>query len=433
MYMASLLLNYFHYNIFLDMKYFFLSCVAVLAMAPCQAVQTVDNYEASKPLVHDDGYILFAYAEDWDTFSKRVCDKLMASEAVMRAAGNAIFMRAPIPNLMTDERKAADKERFGPLQVADAPDYPAIIMLDKNGRHYSTITGPFLHKNIGKKTAEKVAVMISERMQAYKRQAALLDQMKNAKGVAKATLLGEAAQIPNINPPDRMGKIINQIKQLDPKDESGYARKLRDPMDFMGEIVGIEKSKDPGKGWEAAMAKVEEYLKDPIYSKQQKQALHALAAGLLHRHGGPRTADDLRRHARAITSLDPESYLGKSGALTEREWAVGFNLVDGWTPNIVSGDAPIELNGPLPINGPGSYTITFNYERGNHACCVRAVSFYDGKTLVSEDRHSGSAGATNNNNVYKIQVNTIPKDPHLFIEFEQKGNNNTFGHISITR
>lgn len=415
------------------MKYTILSCAALLAFAPCDAVQTAESYEIAKTIVQDDGYILFAYAEDWDNFSKAACEKLMASDTIKRVAGEAVFMRVPIPNLMTEERKAADKERYGALQVADAPDYPAILLLDKNGRHYSTITGPFLHKSIGKKTIEKVAGMIQERKLALKRQTELLEQAQKAQGVAKAKLIGEAAKIPNINPTAKMGQIINQIKKLDPKDESGYARKLRDPMDFVGEIVGIERSKDAGKGWEAALAKVNEYLEDPIYDNDQKQGLHALAVGLLHRHGSPGRVEEMRKHIRAIATLNPENYLGKSAALAEREWAVGFNLADGWNPSVVSESEPVELQGPLPITGPGAYTFTFNFERGNHACIIRAVSLYDGKKLVAEDRHQGSAGNASKNNVYKLQINSVPAAPHLFIEFEQKGNNNTFGHISITR
>lgn len=411
------------------MKYMILTCMAALAMLPCGAVQTAENYEASKAYVQDDGYILFAYAEDWDTFSERICSKLMASEAVKKAANQAVFMRVPIPNVLTEERKAADKERFGPLQVADAPDYPAILMLDKNGRHYSTITGPFMHKVSSKKVAE----MITKRMAAQKEQAALMEKAKNAKGVEKARLLGEATLIPDINPPEKRGQIINQIKKLDPKDESGYIRKLRDPMDFVGEIVGIEKSKDADKGWEVALKKVKEYLKDPIYAPNQQQALHALAIGLLHRHGGPRAAAEMRSHAKAMEILDANSYLGKSATLAEREWAVGFNLADGWNPSIVSEGDPIELQGPLPFTSPGTYSITFNYERGNHACLVGAVSLYDGENLVVEDRHKGSAGRKSQNHVYKLKVDSVLKEPHLYIEFENKGNTNTFGHIAITR
>lgn len=415
------------------MKHTLLSCVAALAMLPCAAVQTAENYETAKEIVQADGYIIFAYAEDWDTFSKRVCDKLMLAEPVQKAAGQAVFMRAPIPNVLTDERKEADKARFGPLQVADAPDYPAILMLDSQGRHYSTITAPYLHKPVTKKTIDKVAELIMERRSNQRRQADLLQRAEQAKGVEKARLIAAAAQIPGINPVDKIGKIINQVKQLDPKDESGAVRQLRDPMDFVGEIVGIERSKDPDKGWQAALAKVNEYLNDPIYSKAQQQALHALAVGLLHRHGGPRSVEEMRRHTRAVAELVPDNYLAQSAALAEREWAVGFNLAEGWTPAVVADNDPIELTGPLSISAPGLYTVTFTYERGNHACTVQAVSLYDGDQLITEDRHTGIAGKTSKNNTYKLKVDKPLKAPHLFIEFNQNGNTNTYGHLVITR
>lgn len=415
------------------MKRIILTCAAALALLPCAAVQTADTYAAAKEIVKNDGYIIFAYAEDWDTFSKRTCDKLMAAEAVQKAAGEAVFMRAPIPNVMTEERKAADKERFGPLQVADAPDYPALIMLDNQGRHYATITGPFLHKAPNKKMADKVAGLISECRTGLQQRTDLLTRAEQAKGVDKARLIGAAAMVPNVNPVDKIGKIINNIKKLDPKDESGYGRRLRDPMSFVGEIVGIERSKEPGKGWEAAFSKVEEYLNDPVYTPLQQQELHALAVGLLHRHGGPRRVQEMREHLRAMKALAPDTYMGKSVALAEREWAVGFNLMDGWTPEVVAENEPIELSGPLPITGPGSYSITFTYTRGNHAAVIRAVSLYDGKKLVAEDRHPGTAGRSGKDNVYKIQVNSALKEPHLFVEFEQNGKTNTFGQIVITR
>lgn len=413
----------------MTMKYALFSCIAALAIMPGLAVQHADNYEASKALVQEDGYILFAFAEDWDTYSKRVCEKLMAADEVVKAAGNAVFMRVPIPNYMTEERKAADKERFGPLQVADAPNYPAILLLNKEGKHYATITGPFMRKAQPKVVAEKIRTCIA----GYKKQAELLERANAAQGVEKARLLGEATLIPDINPPGRPANIYNQITKLDPNDESGYVHKLRDPWSFVGEIVGIERSKDADKGWEVAMKKVEEYLNDPAYTPEQQQVLHALAAGLLHRHGTVKDADEIRRHARAIHTLVPDNYLGKSGPIAERQWAMGFNLADGWSPGVVSQEKPVELEGPLPIGQPGTWVLTFNYERGNNACVIKAVSLYDGSKLVAEDRHNGSAGRNSTGNVYKLKVTAPLKAPHLFIEFDQKGSTNSFGHIGISR
>lgn len=411
------------------MKYTLLSCVAALALLPCQAVQQADTYEASQQFVQDDGYIIFAYAEDWDTFSKRVCDKLMASDAVIQAAGNAVFMRAPIPNTLTEERKAADKEKFGPLNVADASSYPAIIMLTKSGRHYSTICGSVMRKAAPK----KISKMIQERMAGMKKQEELLEKAKAAKGVERAKLLGEAANIPDIQPNGKRGAILAEIKRLDPNDTTGYARTMRDPFDFVGEIVGIER--DKAKGWQQALAKVEGYLNDPIYTPEQKQGLHALAIGLLHRHGGLKDAAAIREHAAAIRELDSKSYIGRSAQFAEREWATSFNLIEGWNSAVMqqSADGPVEVEAPLPFTTPGTYTLTFNYKGGSDAAIIVAVSLYDGKKLVAEDRHDGFAGVNSRGTVYKLKVDSVPANPHLFIEFNQKGKNNSNGQIAVSR
>ena len=412
------------------MKYTFLSCVAALALLPCQAaVQQADTYEASKPLVQDDGYIIFAYAEDWDTFSKRVCDKLMTSEAVLQAAGNAVFMRAPIPNVLTDERKAANKEKYGPLNVADAPSYPAILLLTKSGRHYATICGSVMRKAAPK----KISKMIQERIAAMKHQEALLAQAKAAKGIERAKLLGEAASIPDISPDGKLGAIINEIKKLDPQDTTGYARKLRDPFSFVGEIVGIER--DKSKSWQEALAKVDEYLNDPVYTPAHQQALHALAIGLLHRHGSLKDAAAIRKHAAAIEALDSKSYIGQSAQYATREWATSFNLVEGWNPAVMqqSAQGPVEVEAPLPFSTPGIYTFIFNYKNGSDAASIAAVSLYDGDKLVAEDRHAGFAGKMPNNNIYKLKLDSVPAAPRLMIEFNQKGKNNSSGLIEVTR
>ena len=411
------------------MKYTLLSLVAAVAMLPCQAVQYADTYEAAKELVKDDGFIVFAYAEDWDKFSKHVCDKLMESEAVQKAAGEAVFMRAPIPNFMNEERKKADKERFGPMQVGDAPSYPAIIILNKEGKPASIISGAFMRKAQPK----KVSKMISERLEGMKKRDALLAQAATAKGIEKAKLLGESTDIPDITPYDNIGRIAKEISNLDPEDKSGWSRRLKDPFSFVGEIVGIER--DKAKGWEQALDKVKEYLKDPVYTTKQKQALHALAIGLLRRHAGLKGQAEIIKHSKELEALDKKSYVGRSAQYAEREWATGFNLSEGWTPAIMqTSPDPVELEGPLPIKAPGTYTITFIYEKGSDAACISAVTLNDGDTKVAEDRHEGFAGKQKNTNTsYKLKVDAPLKNPHLYIEFNQKGKNNSFGHISITR
>lgn len=419
-------------------KYTLSLLIAGLVMqAPTMAEPVlVDSYDAAQSVLQDDGYILFAYAQGWDNSSSKICRKLMNSQAVKQAAGNAVFMPVPVPNILTDELKEANKAKYGKLTVPDAPDYPAILMLTKDGRHYATLCGPAIRS--GK--LQDVAKTISDHLASMHKQEELLTQAANAKGVEKARLLGEAASQPGINPPERMGNIIAQIKKLDPNNETGYARKLINPFDLSMEIFGIETSKDAGKGWQAALTQAEAYLKDSVYNTEQKQALYAISIGIMRRHMGARAASKIREYARAMASLNPDNYLGQSAKVVERDWGVGLNLIEGWTPDAVSGPSePIELSGPLPITTPGTYKVTFTYTRGRHSANIRSVKLYDGSQLVAQDEHDGSAGKTAKDNVYTLTVENPPKDPHLFILFDQSkscdqnGRSDSYGRITITR
>lgn len=419
------------------MKHILLTtCLATLGLLPCQAVQHAENYEAAKSIVQDDGFILFAYAEDWDTYSKGVCDTLMASEAVIKAAENAVFMRLPIPNAMSDERREADKARYGELQFP--PDrmniprsYPALLLFTKSGRLYATVEGPFMRKAAPKKVSE----LIQTYLKALHEQNDLLARAEKAKGVEKARLLAQAAEVAHISPPEPLTKYADTIAKFDPKDQTGYVRRFRrGPLSFMGEARELELSKEPNKGWEAAVELMETYLKDEAYTPQQKQEMHAVIVGLLRRHAGNRGKAKLREHLRTMESLDPESYMGRVAKIMIRDWGLGFNLIEGWNADIVKNDnEPVELEAPMPITQPGVYTFTFKHENGKDSCHIRAVSLYDGKKLVVEDRHNGTAGPKDSGNIYTLKVDSMPAEPHLFIEFEQKGKTDTQGHIIVNR
>lgn len=413
---------------------FLLPVLALAAMPAPAEPRQADNYESAAQIVSDDGYIIFAYADGWDYYSKRVCEKLMASPEVQQAAGNAVFMRAAIPNnVPTEQQEQAEKARLGKLALPSARSYPAIFIFNKDGRACSTIYGSFMQKP----NPQKVAKLISKRLSGMKEQQELLARAEKAQGIAKAALLGQAASIPHIEPQDAPNNIIKQIKALDPEDSTGYARSLRHPYSLIEEIVTMESDKT--QGWKAALSKVESYLNDPHFTPVQKQTLHALAIGLLRRNGSIRDTAAIREHAKAMREIDPESVLGRSASLAEREFCRAFNLAEGWSSLVLKDTAPIELEPPHPVGPAGTYVITFTYERGRHACGIRAVSIYDGKTLIAEDRHKGTAGLKHTDNVYRVRVPAALSDPHVFVEFNQEGNKDadgtidSYGSITIKR
>lgn len=415
------------------MKHAFITLIAALAALPSPAAQMAENYEAAKSLVQDDGYILFAYADGWDTYSRQICEKWMESEAVQNAAGNAVIMRAPVPNINSEEQKAADKAYYGELTLPDAPSYPAIFLISKSGRHYATITGNFMRKA----TAKKVAKLIHERLSQLSKQEELLAQSEQAEGVAKAKLIGQASEVEHLLPIiSPVPKMLKTLKELDPEDQSGYQRRFKKPIDIMGELLNIEKK----ESYKKAISTAEEMLKDPYYTTEQKQSLHAFIIGALHRHGSLHDTAEIQKHADAITELDPESVLGKSVHLVKREYCIDFSLAEGWNPTVLANTKkPLELKGKLPISSAGAYQVIFAHQQGRRSCSIRAVSLYDGKSLVGEDRHNAEVNRKNPRCIYRLQAPASVKEPHLFIEFDQSANlapNGTadsYGSISIIR
>ena len=400
------------------------------------AVQRAENYAQAHPLVKDDGYVLFAYAEDWDTFSKKLCESLMNDPDIQKAAGDAVFMPLPIPNVTTDEKKKAMEERYGELKMPaeSAPrSYPAILLFNKNGRHSSTIWGPFM----AKPDPKEIAKMMKQRIADIKKQTVILEKAEKAQGVEKARLLGQASDFKDLVMPEFWpDRLINALKKLDPNDETGYQRKLRPPMAFVAEALKVEQSGD----WKAAIKLAESWLNDPIYTTYQKQTFHAIIIGMIHRHGNIKDGKEIRRHALAMKALDPESMLGKSADLAVREWVISFSLAEGWTPAVLQDDSePIELTGALPVKEPGTYKVTFTFTNGRHAANISSVTLYDGDAKIAEDAHVGRAGIPNTNNVYTLKVPKELTNPRIFVKFDQKrdrdpnGYCDSYGQVTITR
>lgn len=383
------------------------------------AIPTMSLDEA-KAKVTDDGYILFAYAETWDTYGKKVVRKLIKSKKVAEAAGSAILLPYAMDQALDDEARKAFQAQWEGLKIPNADNYPALLFIDRNGRHYSTICGTYMTKA----RPSKVAKLISERMAAKRKQDELMRQAAAAKGVEKARLIAQACNIKDINRPDNYEK---QLREADPKDESGVVRQVTfNPWGFVEKKIKEEP--------DAVLAELDAMLADPAYTDDQKQVFCACAIGTLRRIGGPAAAKRMSEYARKLESYGKDTVLGRSAAIAEREWAAKLTYADGWQPSVLPADqTPVELEGELPIDGPGHYTVVFHYKKGPHALYVKAVELYDGDTKVAEDRHDGSTGIKNNKNTYDLKVEAPLKNPRLLITFNMNKNRDSYGRISIIK
>lgn len=395
--------------------------IGMLALAPTIMAGTiVKNYEQAQPLVGEDGYILVAYGDGWDHHSEKNAKKLLAAKEFLAAGGNAVYMSLGIPQVSTEETKAAQATVLGKLKLPKPRSYPAIFLFDKNGRHYATISGKLLRKAPVDKVSQELKTLHANGL----KQQELLRQAASANGVAKARLLGQAATLPNINRPDN---VINQLKQADPKDESGYIRRLEhNPWDWAERCAKLPT--------EEALAKMDEMLADPAFTNDQKQKLCATYIGCLYHSGNPDLVARIPEMAQKMKAYNPDDVQAQSAPIVIRDWYSAFGLEHGWSPaTLPTKDSKPAILSGAPSMEVGSYAITFTYTRGTDRLNIAAVELYDGATKISEDRHAGYAGSPSNANTYTITTPKAIRNPRILIYLDMKGKRNTNGIITMEK
>ncbi len=401
----------------------FSALVAPLSLLACPqlpAAQQAASYAEAQSLVSADGYIMVAYADGWDNFSQKRCRKLMADPEFLKAAGDAVLIPLPIPDLADEARRKQQADICGDLKVPAANSYPALILFDRNGSHYATLYGAAVSRGKVSRVAERLSKLLA----AGRERTRLLTEAAQASGPAKAGLLLKAYQIDGLTrAPEGLAA---QLAELDPQDTTGACRALAfNPYAF---AVALDK-----KGMEPALDEVEAILKNPMYSNRQKQQACAAAVGMLRRVAGVKGAKELRHYIELMRKLDPDSPEGRAADHLLSRWVPVLRYVEGWTPaGIPTDDTPVELEGTLPINSAGTYTVRFEYTHGSEALIIAAVELYDGSIKVAEDRHRGVTGNNHENNSYTLQVDKAVAAPHLFITTDME-KRDTYGRITIEK
>ncbi len=385
-----------------------------------QAAQVVANGTQAQQAVTEDGYIIFAYADGWDAYSKKRCEKLMASGVIRRAAGDAVLLPVGIAEAGDEAARKRQDAQLGGLKVPGVWSYPSLIFIGKGGMHYATLSGTLVARG----SDEALAKLVADRMDKGRERRRLLAEAGRAAGRKRAELLFKATQQDGLN---WMGKEHNNaIRQADPQNESGVITSLDfDAYGFAGKLNGM--------GVQEGLAEVEKMLANKSYTPRQKQLICVAALGMLRRKGGLPEANTMRRYARMMRDFAPNTPEGRTAGKILRDWIPGLNYARGWNPSCIPADStPVELEGELPIDKAGDYTVRFQYSSGRMALVVVAVELYDGKKKIAEDRHKGVAGHNNWQNEYHLKVPARVKKPRLFISFQQ-GDRDTYGKIHIER
>lgn len=397
-----------------------LFALTLVSTAPLQAAFAAENFEQAQSRLTDTGYIVFFYPADWDKFGKKLCNKLYNSDKVRQAAGDAVLLKAPVYQTGSDAQKTAAKDIMGKLGYPgdmSRISYPAIVFYEKCGRSYASLGA----ESLVDAGVDKVAATVKNRLEAKKRQDALLARANAAAGAERARLLLQSAQVPGLEWP---GGLRDAMAKADPQDASG----CRAALDF---------SCNPGKdeSMDAYLKRVDAALENTLLTPGQKQRACAMAIGHVRRSMGMMAGGDIiRKYATAMQKLDPESTLGLAAPVVLRDWVKEYRYGQGWSPEVLPGSpTPMKMHG-APIKAPGEYTVSFYIVTGRDAVSIRSVRLLDGDKAVAADEREQQVDYNTRTRTYSLSVKKEVKNPVLEIVYlNDAGHRSTWGNVTVEK
>ncbi len=396
--------------------------MGVMTACSLNAATKVETGDAA--LAHagaKNGIAVFTYAEGWDEYSKKTSLKLMANEGIIKALGDASVLAYPCYDVETEAQEAKLTKMRGALDIPRVLSYPAIILFDAKGRHAATLQG----RELTAYTTDSIAKLIKQHMGLISKQNSLLAQAEKADGVAKAKLLGRAANMPDLVAPKDS---VKTITALDPEDKSGYIRGLStDEWKMSAQVAEIEDMK-------AMMTYVDKVVADDAYSTKVKQTAMIRLIGQWRSKGDRSQLPTMRKYAEKIIALDPSNYHAISARYMLEIWLRPFTLESGWFEQMIPQDGRlVKMEGSVPINDAGVYTVTIEHTGGRYALTLTSVILFDGDKVVAKDEHEGVAGDRPKNTVYTLQVPSKVKKPTLGFTFNQEKKTHTEGKFIIKK
>ncbi len=353
-------------------RVFLFALPALCCCLPLGAVELAPNYEEGSKLVGKDGYVIIAYADGWDAFSRDICKKLLAEPAIHRAAGDAVLIPLGIPGTPDEARRAQMATICGKLELPAPPSVPALVFYDREERHYATFSGSEMSRGDVPAIARELKALLKK----GRKRARLLAEAETLTGAEAADKLSQAYQIKGLS--GMPGAVRERIATLDPEDRSGAVRADRfNSCDLSVRFDGMTESE--------SIAETNRMLADEAYSDRQRQLMCAALLGALRRKGTT-NAEAVRHYAERMREYAPDTLEGKSATYVLREWSPGFYYARGWNPSSIPGKpGPVELKGKLPISEAGTYEVSLERTRGQVGLRVNVVELYDGEKKVAED------------------------------------------------
>ncbi len=286
---------------------------------PAAAALRVASFDEAKQKAGDDGIIIYCYGPDWNPRSVRMLQSFWQNPATVAAAGDAVMLAVPF--YQDNKARGAEEAHTmrGDLQAPPFQVCPAVMMLDKKGRVYATLTGS---DDLGDEQGELGAKNISEKLAALRRQRELMAKAQGLTGIEQAKVLREVSDLSIAHP---VG-LLKMIEQADPEDKSGALRRNKhSQIQFTYRQIEADALGFTDPEAEIELAKVKkaclEVIEDDAYRPEDRQAAYNVYIGQSRRDGVG--GGFLRNLIRRGMKIDEETWYGRLSPALGKLWGTG--------------------------------------------------------------------------------------------------------------
>ncbi len=299
------------------------SLLALLLLAalcqPASAALRAKTFDEARQKAGSDGIVVFCYGPDWNKRSVRMLQGFWQSPETEKAAGDAVMLAVPF--YQDGKAKGAEEARSirGGLPAPPFQVCPAVMMLDREGRVYATLTGT---DYLGDEKGELGAKNIKAKLEALHRRQQLMKKAEGLKGIEKAKVLREVSDLPIARPEG----LMQMIEEADPQDKAGGLRRNRHSQiqftykqieaDELG-FTDPEAVIDLGKVKQACL----EVIEDEAYRPEDRQAAYNVYIGQSRRDGIG--GGILRNLIRRGMKIDEETWYGRLSPTLGKLWGSG--------------------------------------------------------------------------------------------------------------
>lgn len=290
--------------------------IATALLSVSEAAQRAERFDEAIQKAGEDGVIAYCYGPDWNRRSVMLLNSFWKSGKTEEAAGDAVLVAVPF----YENRHTAAAEQARDIQGnMPAPPFdvcPTVMFFDKNGRRYACMQGA---DYLGTDDACTLGVKnIKETLGHLRKQKQLLAQAQQKGGEEKAKLLAQVADLPIQAP----SNLLQLIKDADPKDKLGYARRMEfSARLFMYELLETRDgflAPDFEPDYQKIMQKCEAVIKDEALRTRDRQAAYNLYIGQARREHIQ--GNRLKGLIRKINKLDPDTDYGRLSPTLMNLW-----------------------------------------------------------------------------------------------------------------